>query len=50
MKIAKICNIKVNHIKPHGALYHLVCNNFEYANIFIETLKKFKKNFALHTS
>ena len=33
---AKICNIKVNHIKPHGALYHLVCNNDEYANIFIE--------------
>ena len=49
MKIAKICNIKVNHIKPHGALYHLVCNNIEYANIFIETLKKFKQKFFLYT-
>ena len=49
MKIAKICNIKVNHIKPHGALYHLVCNNTEYANIFIETLKKFKQKFFLYT-
>ena len=47
--IAKICNIEVNHIKPHGALYHLVCNNDEYANIFIEALKKFKHKFLLYT-
>lgn len=49
MKIAKICNIKVNHIKPHGALYHLVCNNTKYANIFIEALQKFKQKFLLYT-
>ena len=30
------CNIKVNHIKPHGALYHLVCNNM---NMQIFSLK-----------
>lgn len=41
-KLLSICNSKgivLSYIKPHGALYHLVCNKPEYAIMMINLVK-----------
>jgi UPF0271 protein len=37
--IAKSNNLEVEYIKPHGALYHLICNNLLFAQMMLEVIK-----------
>lgn len=37
-EIAMQYNLKVNHIKPHGTLYHDVVNDQQYADLFLKVL------------
>ena len=43
-KIAKKHNEKVTHIKPHGALNNMACENFELANIIAKAINDIEKN------
>lgn len=38
-EIADELNVEINHIKAHGALYHQVCFEEEYANCFLSFVK-----------
>ena len=42
--IAKSKKIKVTHIKPHGALNNMACEDYELAKIISETIKKINKD------
>ena len=42
--IAKSKEIKVTHIKPHGALNNMACEDYELASIISETIKKINKD------
>jgi len=49
--ILKRENLKLNHIKPHGALYNFASNDMETAIIIIDLVKKFNvKLFAPYNS
>jgi UPF0271 protein len=39
VEIAKTCNASVNHVKPHGALYHRVMQDSEAANAFVRAVQ-----------
>jgi UPF0271 protein len=39
---------KMNHIKPHGALYHLIAVDVVTAKIFLKAIKKYAKNTFLY--
>lgn len=41
-------NVKMHHIKPHGALYNDISKNVELAKIFLEAVKKYKSNIFLY--
>ena len=43
-KIALIHNENVTHIKPHGALNNMACENLELAGILAKTIKDINKN------
>ena len=43
-KIAQKHNEKVTHIKPHGALNNMACENFELANTIAKTINRIDKN------
>ncbi len=43
-KIAKKHNEKVTHIKPHGALNNMACENFELANTIAKAINDIDKN------
>ena len=43
-KVAQKHNEKVTHIKPHGALNNMACENFELANTIAETINSIDKN------
>lgn len=40
VNVAKDCGANVDYIKPHGALYHQVCNNFEFADKMLDLISK----------
>ena len=42
--IAKSKETKVTHIKPHGALNNMACEDYELAKIISETIKKINKD------
>ena len=42
--IAKSKEFKVTHIKPHGALNNMACEDYELAKIISETIKKINKD------
>ena len=43
-KVAQKHNEKVTHIKPHGALNNMACENFELANTIAKTINNIDKN------
>ena len=43
-KVAQKHNEIVTHIKPHGALNNMACENFELANTIAETINSIDKN------
>jgi len=43
-KIAQKHNEKVTHIKPHGALNNMACENFELANTIAKAINDIDKN------
>ena len=43
-KIASINNEKVSHIKPHGALNNMACEDFDLANIISKTIYNINKD------
>ena len=43
-KVAQKHNEKVTHIKPHGALNNMACENFELANTIAKTINRIDKN------
>ena len=43
-KVAKKHNENVTHIKPHGALNNMACENFELANTIAKTINDIDKN------
>ena len=43
-KIAQSHNENVTHIKPHGALNNMACENFELADVIAKTIKNIDKN------
>ena len=43
-KVAQKHNEKVTHIKPHGALNNMACENFELANTIAEAINNIDKN------
>ena len=42
--VAKSKAIKVTHIKPHGALNNMACEDYELAKVIAETIKKINKD------
>ena len=42
------CNLKIHHIKPHGALYNLIAKDKLEAEKFIKITKKYLKNCFLY--
>ena len=43
-KIAKSKDMKVTHVKPHGALNNMACENYELAKIIAESIIEVNKN------
>jgi len=43
-KVAQKHNEKVTHIKPHGALNNMACENFELANTIAKAINNINKN------
>ena len=43
-KVAKKHNENVTHIKPHGALNNMACENFELANVIAKSILQVNKN------
>ena len=43
-KVAQKHNEKVTHIKPHGALNNMACENFELANTIAKAINNIDKN------
>ena len=43
-KVAQKHNEKVTHIKPHGALNYMACENFELANTIAKAINNIDKN------
>ena len=43
-KVAQKHNEKVTHIKPHGALNNMACEDFELANIIAKAINNIEKN------
>ena len=43
-KVAQKYNEKVTHIKPHGALNNMACENFELANTIAKTINNIDQN------
>ena len=43
-KVAQEHNEKVTHIKPHGALNNMACENFELANTIAKAINNINKN------
>ncbi len=41
-------DVRLNHIKPHGALYNLIAVDEDYANLVVKTIKKYSKNMFLY--
>jgi len=41
MNRLSFCNVKLHHIKPHGALYNAISVDENLAILFIETIKKY---------
>lgn len=46
--ICKMHDVKINHVKLHGALYNVVANDFELSKALIETLIKFDSSIKLY--
>jgi len=40
--------LKLNHIKPHGALYNDIAKNRALAKLFLKSIKKYKKDTLLY--
>lgn len=36
MELAKVANLKISHLKPHGALYHRAMKDIELANLLTQ--------------
>lgn len=47
MAIAKVYNLKVQHVKPHGAMYNAAAVNYEYARAISEAIYEVDKNIIL---
>ena len=43
-KIAEKNSMKVTHVKPHGALNNMACENFELANLIAKSILQVNKN------
>jgi len=42
--VANRMGIKVTHVKPHGALNNMACENYELAKVISESIMKVDKN------
>ncbi len=47
MAIANVYDIKIQHLKPHGAMYNLAAVNYEYARAISEAIYEVDKNIIL---
>ncbi|UOB17713.1 5-oxoprolinase subunit PxpA [Abyssalbus ytuae] len=47
-EVADSLNCKLNHIKPHGALYNEVAEDMDLANVFLEAIKEYKDSCTLY--
>lgn len=45
----KINNMKMQHVKPHGALYRMVENNEAYAEAYIEAVSEYNRELIILT-
>lgn len=41
-------NVRLHHIKAHGALYHTIAQNAEVAELFLMAVAKYKKDTAIY--
>jgi len=48
-EIAEQCNVKVHHIKPHGALYHNLVYDEKEARLFLDVLEDLKIKTSIYT-
>ena len=46
--IASSYGITLNHIKAHGALYNQMILDADLSNLYLDTLKEFKKKYSLY--
>ncbi len=47
-QIAENENVKLHHIKPHGALYNLAATNDDIAEVIVDVIKAFDNNLILY--
>ena len=47
-QLAKKENMKLHHVKAHGALYNLACKSGEIADIFIEAVQNFNQDLIIY--
>ena len=47
MAIANVYNVKIQHLKAHGAMYNLAAVNYEYARAISEAVYEVDKNIIL---
>ena len=47
MAIAKVYDMKIQHVKPHGAMYNMAAVNFEYARAISEAIYEVDKDIIL---
>jgi len=48
LQITEKLNFKINHCKPHGALYHDLSSNEMYAEILIGVIQRFDSNLTVY--
>jgi len=46
--IADSFKVKLNHVKPHGALYNVACNDTSLAEIILTAMESFDKGISLY--
>ncbi|WP_350286196.1 5-oxoprolinase subunit PxpA [uncultured Croceitalea sp.] len=48
VKVAERTNVKINHIKPHGALYNAIAKEQVLAEVFLEAIRDYVKKSILY--
>lgn len=47
-EIVALHNVKITHIKPHGALYNDIAKNEKKAELFLKAISKYKSKYKLY--